>query len=266
MSEVRCPQTTDVGAYLLGGLLASEAAMLRIHIDSCADCSAALGELQPLTTKLSAIDLRQFAGMEVEVPSSNLGARIVAVAAQDDPETANVSALTPHGRQGVHGRQGRQDLQGHGGRRVPWKAVAAAALAFGVGTGTGFVVKPAAAPTTRPEWPPIPGYDTRSQRVNFTGLPASGPEAWALVSAGPAGTYVALHTKRLTVGSTYRWWLEQADGTRVPLGSFKVPADQKGWLVCPGSTSVERVKVLAVGATDAAGNDVLRADLPAAQA
>jgi hypothetical protein len=246
MSEVRCPQTTDVGAYLLGGLGASEASNLRVHIDSCPDCSAALAELQPLTSKLSLIDLRQFAGMEVEAPSSNLGARIVAVAAQDTAGNVGVTSL---------------DSQRDRRRRVPWKAAAAAALAFGVGTGTGFAIKPAAAPPQQ-EWPAIPGYDKQSQRVNFTGLPATGPEAWALVTSGPAGTYVALHTKRLTVGATYRWWLEEADGTRVPLGSFKVPAAQQGWLVCPGSTSVERVKLRAVGATDAEGNDVLRADLP----
>jgi hypothetical protein len=71
-----------------------------------------------------------------------------------------------------------------------------------------------------------------------------------------------LNTKGLSAGATYKWWFEKNDGTRVGLGSFVFPAGQTDWVVCPGGTSIERVELNAIGATDANGVDILRADLP----
>ncbi len=246
MSEVRCTKTTDIGAYLLGGLSQDEAVSLRTHIDGCATCSAALAELRPLTDQLSQSDLRSFAGMDVEHPPTDLRERILASALAETPD-AQVVSLDKVRAQSSRSRQA-------------WKAASAVGVAFVLGAGSGYVAKPAAAPPKR-YW----GTGTKdiAQRVEFVSNTTSGPRAWANVVSGPAGTYAALYTKGLSAGETYRWWFEKTDGTRVGLGSFVFPANQTEWVICPGGTSVERIDLKAIGATNAAGEDVLRADLPA---
>jgi hypothetical protein len=238
---------TDIGAYLLGGLSADEAVALRHHIDVCPPCSEALNDLQPITDQLGAIDLRSFAGMAIETPPDDLRDRILRTAAADLDTEVTVTRLQ---------------------RRVaPWKVAAAAAALFAVGTGTGWTAHLAAAPTETA--PPTTrrvywgtGNEAIPQKVKFVSATDSPTKAWAAVSSGPAGTYAALYTKGLSAGETYRWWFEKNDGTRVGLGSFVFPAGQTDWVVCPGGTSIERVELKAIGATDANGVDVLRADLP----
>jgi hypothetical protein len=246
LNDSRCSRTTDVGAYLLGGLTAEESVEMRLHIDGCPVCAAALDDLQPVTDQLAQVDLRSFAGLEVEQPSDGLRDRILA-SAQAESDGAVVSLATRRPR------------------RVGWKAAASVGVAFALGAGSGYVAKPAAAPARRPYFGT--GTNDISQRVNFVTAnssdpAATGPKAWANVSSGPAGTYASLYTKGLTAG-TYRWWFEKKDGTRVALGSFVFPENQAKWVICPGGTSIERIQLQAIGATDANGNDVLRAELPA---
>lgn len=247
MSDIRCTRTTDIGAYLLGGLPQDEAVALRHHIDGCAECAAAMRELQPLTDQLSTTDLRSFAGMTVETPSDDLRDRILHRAATESDRFGNA----PRGS--VH----------------KWKVAAASAAVFAVGAGTGWSANLAASPSVPPTTNHVywgTGTEAAPQKVKF--VPAAGaagvvgPKAWAAVSSGPAGTYAALYTKGLKPNVTYRWWFEKVDGTRVGLGSFVFPAGQSDWVVCPGGTSVERVELKAIGATDPNGVDVLRADLP----
>ncbi len=246
MSEIRCTHTTDIGAYLLGGLPQDEAVALRHHIDLCAHCAEALRDLQPLTDQLSATDLRAFAGMTVETPSPELRDRILHRAAAEPAAHSEGSAL---GRAGVS----------------RWKVAAAAAVVFAAGSGAGWTAQLAAAPsapptTQRTYWGT--GTEAEPQKVRFVSTSTTGPKAWASVSSGPAGTYAALYTKGLKPRHTYKWWFEKADGTRVGLGSFVFPEGQTDWVVCPGGTSVERVELKAIGATDDYGVDVLRAELP----
>jgi hypothetical protein len=257
----RCPRTTDVGAYLLGGLVADEAAEMRDHMDGCVTCSREMSELQTITDQLAQVDLRSFAGLPVDEPSEDLRERILVSAlaeSGDDQESGkvvsnNVVSLQPGERKPGEPKSG-------GRRRVGWKAAASVGVAFALGAGSGYVAKPAAAPPKRPYFGT--GTNDISQRVNFVSSNTTGPKAWANVSSGPAGTYAALYTKGLAPG-TYRWWFEKKDGTRVALGSFEFPEKQTKWVICPGGTSVERIELTAIGATDANGKDVLRADLPA---
>jgi hypothetical protein len=238
MSELRCTRTVDIGAYLLGGLTQDEAVALRHHADGCEACSLALRELQPLTDQLRSSDLRQFAGMTVDQPPADLRDRILQQASAE-------SARVPHAR-----------------RR--WATAAAAATIFAVGSGAGWSARLVAAPTAPTTSRAVywgTGQETNLQKVYFAHAEA-GPRAWASISSGPAGTYAALYTKGLQANTTYRWWFETLEGTRVPLGSFVFPENQTDWVVCPGGTSVERIKLAAIGATDPDGIDVLRAALP----
>jgi Putative zinc-finger len=242
-SEERCPRTVDLGAYLLGGLTSEEAVDLRLHADQCPTCTEVLQELQPVADELGQVDLRPFAGIEIEQPSDGLRDRILAKALAEGPLPVVATERT-----------GRR-------RIVDWKVAAAVGVvAFAVGAGSGYIAKPTPAPPKRAYWGT--GTNEVTQRVDFASTATSGPRAWANVSSGPAGTYAALYTKGLNAGETYRWWFERSDGSRVALGSFVFPANQTKWVICPGGTSVERIELTAIGATDANGKDVLRADLP----
>jgi hypothetical protein len=253
--SARCLRTVDVGAFLLGGLSAEEAARFEAHLTECEHCQAARDELSPLTVRMGALDLTPLRNSPGE-PSAALRDRLLATAVAESHEGRVVDLSDAAAAQHARRR-----------RRFPMRAAGAAALAFAVGAGSGYSVRPAAEqapPTTRQSRIP-PGYEGTSQRVDFVTTGADQtewPEAYAVVSAGAAGTYAALYTKNLTVGESYKWWLETSDGYRIAMGSFVFPGDVKNWLICPGSTSVERVKLKAVGATNAAGVDILRAYLP----
>ena len=96
--------------------------------------------------------------------------------------------------------------------------------------------------------------------------PDKAPKAWASIDQTPAGTYAYLYVRDFEIGKVYRWWFIKRDGTRVPLGSFKYPGAVDGdeWLRCPGHTALERTELIAIGATNEAGFDVVRQDLPPA--
>ncbi len=243
MSEVRCTRTVDVGAYLLAGLPADEAAAFRVHADGCASCSAALAELQPVTDQLGRSDLRTFAGVAVEQPSPDLRERILERAGEFPP--ANTDGVV--------------ELQQRRSRRsIGWKAAAAAVVvAFGIGAGSGRFLRPAT-----PQRYFGAGPNAVAQRVDFASASKTGPAAWAYLSSDTAGTYAVMYTKGLSDGKTYKWWLEKLDGTRVPMGSFVFPSGQQNWVVCPGGTSIERAELKAIGVSSD-GKDVLRAELPA---
>ena len=90
-------------------------------------------------------------------------------------------------------------------------------------------------------------------------------KAWAAIDQTPAGTYAYLSVRDFEVGKVYRWWFIKRDGTRVPLGSFRYPGAVNGdeWLRCPGHTALARTELIAIGATNEDGFDIVRQDLPA---
>jgi hypothetical protein len=286
----RCLRTVDVGAYLLGGMDAAERALFAGHVEGCRHCQAAVHELQPLIQHMASLDLSTIA-TSPDHPSPGLRDRLLAAAAAESGDGAGSVVDLSDRVARTHGASPAVDRvdAAHGSgvvsplrprRHLPVRAAAAVAVAFAVGAGGGYSVRPAAQSAPPPttvksqnwEEPNIPGYsDAPGQRVQFVGGSGTGqsdvkPEGFVMVNVGPAGTYAALHTKKLRVGERYSWWFERIDGTRISLGSFTFPGNLKGWLVCPGSTSVERVELKAVGATDASGVDILRADLPAVPA
>jgi hypothetical protein len=81
-----------------------------------------------------------------------------------------------------------------------------------------------------------------------------------------AGTYAWLYVSEFEVGKIYKWWFIKRDGSRVGLGSFKFPEVKPGeeWLRCPGHTAIDRSELIAIGATDENGVDVVTQKLPPA--
>lgn len=260
-----CIRTTDVGAYLLGGLAAEEAAAFRAHADACEACAAEIRSLRPVVDQFSAADPVTLAGLVRDEPPSALRDRILGRAAAD-PSPA---------------RRARS-------KRRRWVPVAAGVVVFGLGAGSGVGLQAALDDGPSPAFSMGDGSATRGERITFVGagdgpsqpdpaiafsdypvdLPAPAAvepgvvQAWAWIGSGAAGTYAALYTRGLRVGERYSWWFETADGRRVELGSFIFPPAVKEWLICPGSTSLPRTELVRIGATDSQGIDVLRSKLP----
>jgi hypothetical protein len=261
MSE-RCMRTTDIGAYLLGGLSPSEANDMRLHADTCTYCAAEMAALRPLVERLADTDLSSITGQPRLEPPAELRDRILLRASLDVPSPLAVDA-----RRDDPSIVDLTDRNMAGSRpiRRRWHrgAVGLAVIGiFGLGVGSGVGMQAAL-----DDPPPTTAYDPswgNGERVTFAAQTSQNPSkrAWAWIGSGDAGTYAVLYTKGLNAGETYRWWFERADGTRVGLGSFIVPAGQTTWLKCPGSTSIAREELVVIGATDSQGIDVLRSKLP----
>lgn len=250
-----CDRTTDIGAYLLAGMPPEEATSFRMHADGCATCSEEIRGLRPLVDRIAAADLSAFAGSPRLEPSSSLRDRILVQAAVAE---APASAVLDGDRSSA-GRSRRTPR-----RRVALLAAAAAGV-FGLGLGSGVGVQMALEDPVAPISPWAAQVYGKGEEIGFvsTQTDATNPlSARAWIESGKAGTYAALFTKGLTVGETYSWWFEKADGSRIKLGSFTFPEGQTDWLVCPGSTSTRREELIFVGATDSKGIDVLRSMLP----
>lgn len=93
--------------------------------------------------------------------------------------------------------------------------------------------------------------------VLAAGIPGSSAVAW--VSERPSGTYVQLTATGLPKGR-YRMWFKLADGTRIPMGSFRGLGGSEV-LRCPGSSDQARRDIVGVGASDEHGTDVLTASM-----
>ena len=89
------------------------------------------------------------------------------------------------------------------------------------------------------------------------GIPGSSAVAW--VSERQSGTYIQLTATGLPKGR-YRMWFKLADGTRIPVGSFRGLGGSEV-LRCPGSSDQARRDIVGVGASDEHGTDVLTASM-----
>ena len=69
---------------------------------------------------------------------------------------------------------------------------------------------------------------------------------------------------RFQVGKVYKWWFIKRDGSRVGLGSFRYPkkSTKDEFYLCPGHTAIDRNDLVAIGATDESGTDVVNQPLP----
>ncbi len=261
---MQCQRTVELGAYLMGGLDEHEAHELRVHIDTCNWCSAELFELQPVADLLDSTELATAIVGERLDPTPDMAARLFARAAQEsEPGTAtprpagsattSPSPFSPPARPRV--------------RRRTIVAAGAAVFALGIGSTLGTQQLVA---NDKPQRSDLSKNVERIafQRITMTApLPsAAPPKAWAAIDQTPAGTYAYLYVRDFQVGKIYKWWFVKRDGTKVPLGSFRYPGQVEGeeWLRCPGHTSFDRSELIAIGATDEAGIDVVREDLPPA--
>jgi len=258
--SVACERRFDIAVYLLGGLSEAESRTLRAHIDSCAWCTMELRSLRPVSDLVSAADMRS-----VEL---QLGDR-----ADTGPEPGLMSRILERAEAELGSVSPTIDLTAARAAKMPsprrqvrsrWLSAAAAVALFVLGGGS---VLGAQRVLDHPK-PSITGESVRFATVSLTsGTPAitdaaARPKAWAWVGETPAGTYATLYTQNLQAGQVYKWWFERKDGSRVGLGSFRYPSGQQTWLICPGSTSEPRAQLVAIGATDATGHEVLRTTLP----
>lgn len=269
-----CPHTESLGAYLLGGLEEDEMHLLRVHIDSCSDCSAELRELRPVADLLHASDLNALLLGDRAEPAPDLAERLVARANAEITQSAASSAARSRLAADLAAVGRISDLEDERrrrrGRRVTF---AAAAVAFALGAGSVLGVQQVAernndrSPTgERIQFASVKVGEPATSAVSVPGeAPDGSPKAWAWIDTTKAGTYAWLYTRGFEPGKVYRWWFEKADGSRVGLGSFRYPkAQDEEWLICPGSTAVLRSELVYIGATDESGNEVLRQKLPPA--
>jgi hypothetical protein len=254
-----CVRTVDLGAYLLGGMSETEAREMRVHIDTCLWCSRELTELRPVADLLDSTELASsIIGERVE-PTPDAASKLFARASSELAAPAVPGAATGLSTP-LATRRRRRTM------------VAAGAAVFALGVGSTLATQQLAAKDA-----PKP----KGERVQFVSIsldpkstapttvpkdPTKGPKAWAYITQTPAGTYAYLYVRDFEVGKIYKWWFIKRDGTRVPLGSFRYPGAVNGdeWLQCPGHTAFDRSELIAIGATNADGLDVVKQDLPPA--
>ncbi len=258
--EPMCEHTIDLGAYLLGGLTELQARTLRAHIDMCEFCSAELRVLRPVADLLDSTELASSIIAERLEPSADVRDRIFSAATSD---------LSTHGQIGDHVGVGTARPERDLRSRRTKQLLAASAVAFSLGAGSVLGIQRLAAD----DKPKRPGERIAFAKVALPGIPAAiaadpktKPKGWVYIEQQDAGTYAWLYVSDFEVGKIYKWWFIKKDGSRVGLGSFRFPKATKGeeWLRCPGHTAIDRSELIAVGATDEQGVDVIRQDLPKA--
>ena len=262
--EPPCSRTVELGAYLVGGMTDRESHDMRVHIDTCSWCSAELLELQPVADLLDSTELASAIIGERLDPTPEMAARLFARAAQ---ESAAATAAAP-------GFRNAPDVDGPSVRttrpRIRRRTiVAAGAAVFALGVGSTLGTQQLVANDKPADNGPSKNVEKIAfQRISMTtpATPALPPKAWAAIDQTPAGTYAYLYVRDFEVGKVYKWWFVKRDGTKVPLGSFRYPGHVGGeeWLRCPGHTAFDRSELIAVGATDDNGVDVVRQELPPA--
>ena len=259
-----CSRTVELGAYLVGGMTDRESHEMRVHIDTCGWCSAELIELQPVADLLDSTELASAIIGERLDPTPDMAARLFARAVQETsvPSAPATSEPTAPVIELSAARASRPRV-----RRRTIVGASAAVFALGVGSTLG------TQQLVANDKPSSNGPSKNVERIAFQRIsmttpstPAVPPKAWAAIDQTPAGTYAYLYVRDFEIGKVYKWWFVKRDGTKVPLGSFRYPGRVGGeeWLRCPGHTAFARSELIAVGATDDAGVDIVRQDLPPA--
>ena len=274
----RCPERTNLAAFLCGAMGAQEHDAFSAHVGGCADCQHDLSELAPLPPMLDRI--RDTDLDEVDVPEGLRAGVLAAV------ERASVlaavepaSVLATVERVGIAGSADQSDSARDGGSRalppthsgggdrasLPPVEVAGLALA-GVRRGrsrrrvlalAAAVLALLAAVTggLRLRGVPAPG-----ERIALRALtPADHVVATAKVRSDANGTTAELVVRNSIPDAVYGVWFEDQAGKRISLGSFR---GRGGEIRFRGQTAVRRADIRAVGAWSN-GGDVARADFPA---
>jgi hypothetical protein len=264
LNEFQCTRTVDLGAYLLGGMSESESLAMRSHIDECQWCSAEVRLLHPVVDLLDSAELASTIVGERLEPTPDVRNRLF------ERANAELLATTPSDTLDVlpSAAVASLDAQRTAPRRLTRRLVLASALAFSLGAGSVLGVQRLVA-----DPPKRPGEKIPFKKISLPGVspavaanPKTKPKAWVYIEQQRAGTYAWLYVTEFEVGKIYKWWFIKRDGSRVGLGSFKFPGAKPGeeWLRCPGHTALDRSELIAIGATDSDGVDVVRQDLPPA--
>ena len=262
--EPPCSRTVELGAYLVGGMTDRESHDMRVHIDTCAWCSAELLQLQPVADLLDSTELATAIIGERLDPTPEMAARLFARAARESASAT--SPASPFSPTSVGDDLPKRPARPRIRRRT---IVAAGAAVFALGVGSTLGTQQLVANDKPAENGPSKNVEKIAfQRISMTTprKPAVPAKAWAAIDQTPAGTYAYLYVRDFEVGKVYKWWFVKRDGTKVPLGSFRYPGHVGGeeWLRCPGHTAFDRSELIAVGATDDAGVDIVRQELPPA--
>ncbi len=276
-----CARTIDLGIYLVGGMSDSESRTMRVHIDTCTWCSAELRSLRPVADLLDATELASSIIGERLEPTPDAASRLFARASAELASTtfssvtvassavASVSPISAARSNPSH--PSSSDRSRRKTRTMVAAGIAVFSLGVGSTVGTQRLVAQDHKPTKKLENVRFASVSLQApdpENPSPNSPPASGPgvvpKAWASIDQTPAGTYAYLYVRDFEIGRVYRWWFIKRDGTRVPLGSFKYPGAVDGdeWLRCPGHTALERTELIAIGATNEEGFDVVRQDLP----
>lgn len=260
-----CERTVDLGAYLVGGMSEAESRSMRLHIDTCTWCSAELHELRPIANLFDTTELASAIVGERLEPTPDAASRLFARANAELASSTYSNVVATHGIVGPSGVVAQRRPRK---RTIVAAGVAVFALGVGSTLGTERLVATPKKPKRALESVRFATISLRapspSPPVTLPGL--TSPKAWAAIDQTPSGTYAYLYVRDFEVGKVYRWWFIKRDGTRVPLGSFRYPGAVEGdeWLQCPGHTALPRTELIAIGATNEDGFDVVRQDLPAA--
>lgn len=261
----------SLGVYLLGDLDADARAGLEAHLSTCSTCPGDLLELEPVVRLLRQTDPARIrtapampsappAGLESRVmdrigmvrsqggasaaqpprpvPTSAAPGSYMTVAARPETELPRHEA-SPNAPISIERARERRGVR-------PIVLAAAAALAiFAVGVGTGWVAfRPPPGPPTEP--------------VTFAAQPA-GVDAGGKLIAHTWGTEASLVISGLSEGEVYRATFFTADGTAVDGGTFIGVSSRP--IVCNLNAAVLRPQVVSLSITDAAGAEILRANL-----
>jgi hypothetical protein len=268
-NELQCARTIDLGAYLLGGMSEGESLEMRSHIDGCEWCSAELRLLHPVVDMLDSTELASSIIGERLEPTPEVRNRLFERASaelRDLPGDVSSGLLTPSDPVAAVVSLGEHQTAPR--RRSTRNLVIASALAFSLGAGSVLGVQRLAA-----DAPKRPGEKIGFTKISLPGVspevasdPKTKPKAWVYIEQQRAGTYAWLYVSEFEVGKIYKWWFIKRDGSRVGLGSFKFPEVKPGeeWLRCPGHTAFDRSELIAIGATDENGVDVVSQKLPPA--
>lgn len=170
-------------AALAGGDPAGDIA-LRAHLDGCAACRAELRELTLVARALAAVPLSAIDAAPVE-PSGALGSRVLDRLAQE--------------RDAIRSRRVRRAFAGTGAFAAAAAAVIAIVLVVGTGGGNG------------------PG----GTRVVLPRVGGERASATATLRAKAAGTEVEMQVTGLHRGDYYWLWVTDAEGHRLPAGTFR---------------------------------------------
>ena len=263
-----CVRTTDLGAYLLGGMSETESRDMRVHIDTCTWCSQELSSLRPVADLFDSTELASSIIGERLEPTPDVASRLFARA---DAELASAMFTNVHSMWSPTPQRADARFSAPRPKRRALKIAAAGAAVFSLGVGSTIGTQQLVAGPSKPKRAvenvrfATVALESPSTPTTVPIDPKMIPKAWATIDQTAAGTYAYLYVRDFEVGKVYRWWFIKRDGSRVPLGSFRYPGAVDGdeWLRCPGHTAFNRSELIAIGATNEEGFDVVRQDLPA---